>query len=58
MATSSNALFVSSRRSHSLGLVLAGGILFVLGFGGMGALWSAYSGVISAAPAIVTTVAA
>lgn len=58
MATSSNALFVSSRHSHSLGLLVAGGILFVIGFGGWGALWSAYSGAISSAPAIVANVAA
>lgn len=38
MATSSNALFVSSRHSHSLGLLVAGGILFVIGFGASGAM--------------------
>jgi hypothetical protein len=58
MATSSNALFVSSRRSHSLGLLVAGGILFVIGFGGMGAVFNAYSGVISTAPALVANLAA
>ncbi|HMK72897.1 MAG TPA: hypothetical protein VK454_06140 [Myxococcaceae bacterium] len=58
MATTSNALFIASRRSHSLGLLAAGGILFVICFGGMGALWSAYSGAISTAPAIVANLAA
>jgi hypothetical protein len=58
MATSSSALFASTRRSNSLGLLVAGGILFVIGFGGTGALWSAYSGVISSAPTVAVNRAA
>jgi hypothetical protein len=47
MATSSNALFTSSRRSQSLGLWVAGGILFVIGFGGSSAVLGAYTGALS-----------
>jgi hypothetical protein len=58
MATSSNALFLSSRRSQSLGLLVAGGILFVIGIGGSGALVGAYTGAISQAAQTAAQVAA
>ena len=45
MATQS--LFASSRHSKALGLLVAGGILFVVGLGGAGALLGAYTGVIA-----------
>jgi hypothetical protein len=58
MATSSNTLFASSRRSQSLGLLVAGGILFVIGIGGSGALVGAYTGAISQAVTSAVRVAA
>jgi hypothetical protein len=54
MVTSSNALFVSTRRSHWFGLAVAAGILFVVGIGGTGALWGAYTG--ATAQASISTV--
>lgn len=36
MAALSSSLFASSRRSRVLGLLVAGGILFVIGIGGSG----------------------
>jgi hypothetical protein len=39
-----NSLFASSRRSKAFGLMVAGGILFVIGIGGSGALVGAYTG--------------
>ena len=47
MATSSASLFASSRHSKAFGLVVAGGILFLVGVGGSGALLSAYTGPIA-----------
>jgi hypothetical protein len=44
MATPPNTLFASSRRSKALGLLVAGGILFVIGIGGSTALVGAYTG--------------
>jgi len=49
MATATNALFASTRRARSLGLLVAGGIFFVIGIGGSGALWGAYSGPVAVA---------
>lgn len=40
MATLGNSRFSSHRRSKTLGLLVAGGILFAIGFGGPGALWA------------------
>ena len=47
MATSSNSLFAATRRSKAVGLLVAGGILFVVGVGGSGALVAAYTGSIA-----------
>lgn len=58
MATSSNTLFTSSRRSQSLGLLVAGGILFVIGIGGSGALFGAYTGLLAQGSAVHARVAA
>lgn len=47
MTTSSVALFASTRRAGSLGLLVAGGILFAVTFGGSSALFSAYTGAVA-----------
>ncbi len=47
MATPPTSLFASSRCSKAFGLLLAGGILFVIGIGGSGALVGAYTGAIT-----------
>ena len=44
MATTTNALFASTRRARSMGLVVAGSIFFLLGVGGSGALLGAFNG--------------
>jgi hypothetical protein len=44
MVTPFNSLFASSRRSKALGVLVAGGILFVIGIGGSGALMGAPTG--------------
>jgi hypothetical protein len=58
MATPSNTLFASSRRSTALGLLVAGGILFVIGIGGSGALMGTYTGAISRSAVVQTRGAA
>jgi hypothetical protein len=57
MATQSHSLFASSRRSKAFGLLVAGGILFVIGIGGSGALVSAYTGAITRSAAGQTNAA-
>jgi hypothetical protein len=47
MATSTNALFASSRRARSLGLFVAAGILFLATIGGSSALYGAYTGAVA-----------
>ncbi len=47
MATTSTPLFASSRHAKAFGLLVAGGILFVIGLGGAGALVGAYTGTIA-----------
>ncbi len=44
MATTSNALFASTRHSRSVGLLVAACVLFAVGVGGSGALLGAYTG--------------
>jgi hypothetical protein len=44
MATFSTALFASSRRERSGGLLVAAAVLFSVFLGGSGALFNAYSG--------------
>jgi hypothetical protein len=44
MATPSNTLFASTRRTKAFGLMVAGGMLFAIGVGGSGALFAAYTG--------------
>lgn len=44
MVTPSNSLFTSRPRAKALGVLVAGGILFAIGFGGPGALWGASTG--------------
>lgn len=46
MTTSSN-LFASSRRTRSLGLLVASSILFAVAVGGSGALQGAYTGAVA-----------
>jgi hypothetical protein len=41
MVSPSNSRFTSCRPSKALGVLVAGGILFAIGFGGPGALWGA-----------------
>jgi hypothetical protein len=43
MTTSSNTLFASTRSARSLGLLLAGGVLFAVSIGGSSALVGAYT---------------
>jgi hypothetical protein len=57
MATQSHSLFASSRRSKAFGLLVAGGILFVIGIGGSGALVSSYTGAITCSAASQTNAA-
>lgn len=47
MAAPSNSLFASRRRSKALGLVVAGGILFVIGIGGLDAFGGVHMGALS-----------
>jgi hypothetical protein len=58
MAASFNTLFPSSRRSHTLGLLVAGGILFVIGFGGSGLLFGMHTGFLNHVVATSIRVAA
>lgn len=44
MTTFSTALFASSRRERSGGLLVAAAILFAIALGGSGAMFSAYTG--------------
>ncbi len=44
MNASSSSLFASSRRARSLGLLVAGSILFAVTVGGSSALFGAYTG--------------
>lgn len=48
--SSSNALFATTRRARSLGLVIAGGILFAVTVGGSSALYGAYTGAVAQTP--------
>ena len=49
MATS-NALFASTRRSQSAGLLIAACVFFGVGVGGSSVLVSAYTGAVAHAP--------
>ena len=44
MGTPSNALLTSRKHSQALRVLVAGGILFAIGFGGPGALWGPSTG--------------
>ena len=44
MVTPSNSLVPSSRRQKALGVLVAGGILFAIGFGGPGPLLGTATG--------------
>jgi hypothetical protein len=58
MTSANNNLFVSSRHSRSLGLLVAGAVLFIVGVGGSSALFGAYTGAVAQATAAVARVAA
>jgi hypothetical protein len=44
MVTPSNAPFTSRHRAQALRVLVAGGILFAIGFGGPSSLWSPSNG--------------
>ena len=50
MPTSSNTLFASTRRSRSLGLLVAASVLFAVTVGGSGALFEAYTSAVAQSP--------
>jgi hypothetical protein len=52
MSTSTNTLFSSSRRAKAFGLLIAGGVLFLIGIGGSGALVVAYTGAVANTPVV------
>jgi hypothetical protein len=58
MASATNSLFASSRRSRALGLLIAAGVLFIATVGGSSALYGAYTGVAQTHAAAAARVAA